>query len=74
MCDTASFWNILIAEMPVELPCTALGCQHGDGGGPYKTPALEVEYALKMLDSDLRPNNTQKLVVGKSSGALKPPP
>ena len=50
MCDTASFWNILIAEMPVELPCTALGCQHGDDGGPYKTPALEVDYALKMLD------------------------
>ena len=50
MCDTASFWNILIAEMPVELPCTALACQHGDGGGPYKTPALEVEYAVKMLD------------------------
>ena len=50
MSDRASFWNILIYEMPVELPCTIVGCNYGYGGGPYKTPALDVEYALKMLD------------------------
>ena len=36
--------------MAVELPCTHPNCTYGVEGAKYKTPALEFEYALKMLD------------------------
>ena len=50
MIDAASFWNIFIDKMPVKLSCTIPGCNHGDGVAMYKTPALEFDNALKMLD------------------------
>ena len=50
MGEEADFRNILIAEMAVELPCTHPDCTYGVGGTPYKTPALEIEYALQVLD------------------------
>ena len=50
MGEEADFRNILIAEMAVELPCEHPDCTHGVGGNPYKTPALEIEYALQVLD------------------------
>ena len=50
MIDEAAFWNILIDEMAMELPCTTPGCDTGPGGVPFKTPALEFDNALKMLD------------------------
>ena len=46
----ADFRNILIAEMAVELTCTYQACTYGVEGAPYKTPALEIEYALKVLE------------------------
>ena len=36
--------------MAVELPCTYPDCTYGVGGTPYKTLALEIEYALKVLE------------------------
>ena len=50
MGDEADFRNILIAEMAVELPCTHPACTYGVGGTPYKTPALEIEYAIQVLE------------------------
>ena len=50
MIDEASFLNILINEMPVQLPCATPGCDRGDGGGVYKTPALEFAEAIQMLN------------------------
>ena len=44
--DDASFWNILINKMPPVVPCTAPGCDHGEGGGAYKTPDLEADLAV----------------------------
>ena len=42
--------NILIAEMPVELPCATPGCNYGDEGTVYKTPALEFADTIQMLN------------------------
>ena len=50
MIDETTFLEILIDEMPIELPCTTPGCASGVGGATYKTPALEADIALKMLD------------------------
>ena len=36
--------------MPTQLECTAQGCNNGEGGAQWKTPALEAQYALEMLD------------------------
>ena len=46
----ADFRNILIAEMAVELTCTYQACTYGVEGAPYKTPALEIEYAIQVLE------------------------
>ena len=35
---------------PVVLDCTAAECKLGDEGGRYRTPELEVEYAMRMLE------------------------
>ena len=51
MIDEASFWNILIDEMAVELSCTTPDCALGPGGIPYKTPALEPALAMEMLNN-----------------------
>ena len=53
MGEETDFRNIHIAEMAVELPCTHPDCTYGVEGTPYKTPALEIEYALKVLDRHL---------------------
>ena len=50
MGEEADFRNILIAEMAIELPCTHPDCTHGVEGTPYKTPALDIEHALKFLN------------------------
>ena len=49
MGDEADFRNILITEMAIELTCTYQACTYGVEGAPYKTPALEIEYAFKVL-------------------------
>ena len=36
--------------MAIELPCTHPGCTFGADGTPYKTPALEIEYAIQVLE------------------------
>ena len=36
--------------MAIELPCTHPGCTFGAEGTPYKTPALEIEYAIQVLE------------------------
>ena len=50
MGEEADFRNILIAEMAIELPCTHPDCKHGAESTPYKTPALDIEHALKVLE------------------------
>ncbi len=50
MGEENTFLNILIAEMPIQLPCTTPGCDHGDGGAAYKTPALDFADAVQILD------------------------
>ena len=42
--------NILIAEMPVALPCAAPDCNYGEEGAVYKTPALDFADAIQMLN------------------------
>ena len=59
MIDDESFWNILIDEMAVELPCTTQDCTLGPGGTVFKTPALEFDIALKYLDRHLLSHGVQ---------------
>ena len=49
MQETQQHRNILFDKMSVELECTAR-CDLGVGGAKYKTPALEFDNALQMLD------------------------
>ena len=51
MGEEHDFRNILIDEMAIQLPCTTPGCDHGDGGTPYKTLALEPALAMEMLNN-----------------------
>ena len=50
MFNGAALLEILIEEMPTLLECTAEGCNHGKEGARWKTPALETQYALEMLN------------------------
>ena len=43
----------------VTLECTAPTCDLGQSGGRYKTPMLEVMYAMEMLRSHLQQNHDQ---------------
>ena len=52
MIDTAPIRHIQSDKMSVELECTAC-CDLGVGGAKYKTPALEIDSACKMLDRHL---------------------
>ena len=45
--------NILFEKMSVELECTMQECDNGVGGAKYRTPSLEFDSALKMLDTHL---------------------
>ena len=44
----------------VTLECTAPNCDLGQSGGRYKTPMLEVAYAMEMLRSHLQQNHDQE--------------
>ena len=50
MINEASFGEILIDEMPVQLPCATHNCNYGDEGTVYKTPPLEFAEAIQMLN------------------------
>ena len=71
MGEEADFRNILIAEMAVELPCTHPDCTYGVGGTPYKTPALEIEYAIKVLELHLQSHGVHGAVGGGTGGGVK---
>ena len=43
----------------VTLECTSPSCDLGPSGGRYKTPMLEVMYAMEMLRSHLQQNHDQ---------------
>ena len=59
MIDAESFWDILIDEMAVELPCTTQDCTLGPGGAAFKTPALDIDSALRVLDRHLLSHGIQ---------------
>ena len=50
MFDKVALLQILIDEMALELKCHALERTRGVGGARWKTPALEAQYALQMLN------------------------
>ena len=50
MFDKDAYLQILIAEMPLELECTAPECAHGVGGATWKTPPLSEAGALHMWE------------------------
>ena len=41
---------IFVAMAPIQLECAVVDCQFGDAGAKYKTPALEAEIALQLLN------------------------
>ena len=47
----AEMVEILIAMPPVQLECTVVDCDHGADGARYKTPALEEQVAMQMLNN-----------------------
>ena len=51
MGEEHAFLHILIDEMALQLTCTTPGCNYGDGGNPYQTPALEATLAMQMLNN-----------------------
>ena len=51
MFDEDALLHILINEMALELECQALECTHGVGGARWKTPALEAQLAMQMLNT-----------------------
>ena len=71
MSDEDSFYNILIAEMATELSCTQPDCTNGEGGSPYKTPALEFDQALQLLDRHLLSHGVQCGRGGGAGGGVK---
>ena len=71
MQEEIDFRNILIAEMGVELPCTQPDCSYGVGGTPYKTPALEIDDALKVLDRHLLSHGIHAGGGGGPGGGVK---
>ena len=48
--DKDALWEILIFEMALKLDCQAVVCTHGVDGARWKTPALEAELAMQMLN------------------------
>ena len=58
----------------VTLECTAPNCDLGQSGGRYKTPMLEVMYAMEMLRSHLQQNHEQGQVgnQGRQEPGLRP--
>ena len=71
MGEEDDFRNILIAEMAVELTCTHPNCTYGVEGIPYKTQALEIEYALKVLDRHLLSHGVHGAGGGGPGGGIK---
>ena len=72
MGEETDFRNILIAEMAIELPCTRPDCTYGVGGTPYKTPALEIEYAIRVLElHDKQSHGVHGAEGGGTDGGVK---
>ena len=43
-------WDILIDEIAVHFDCTLDECDKGISGARWKTPALEPQFAVQMLN------------------------
>ena len=44
---------------PLALECPNAGCNLGDSGAKYKTPEMEEEFAMRMLDLHVQQNHVQ---------------
>jgi hypothetical protein len=69
MQDESEYLDILFAEMSA-LECTHQECTEGGGGARYKTPPLEPQYALELLQLQWEDAHSQQ-VVGAGGGANK---
>ena len=56
---------------PTTLECTHADCALGDEGAKYKTPALELEYAMQMLLMHRQDNHQQGAPVVAGAGVRK---
>ena len=57
----------VIAMAPVALECPNAECNLGASGAKYKTPEVEIEFAMKLLELHVQQNHGQGQVVGAAN-------
>ena len=61
----------VIAMAPLVLECPKAGCDLGDSGAKYKTPELEEENAMRMLDHHVQQNHVQGQTIAAAPATSK---
>ena len=61
----------VIAMAPLALECPNAGCDLGASGAKYKTPELEAEFAMRMLDHHVQQNHVQGQIVAAAPATSK---
>ena len=61
----------VIAMAPVMLECPNAECNLGTSGAKYKTPEVEIEFAMKLLELHVQQNHGQGKVVAAANTGNK---